>query len=260
MGTVDGTTDRPAAIRCRGLTRRYGTVNALDGLDLEVPPGAVYAVIGPNGAGKSTAVKVFCGLVPFHDGACTVLGLDPRRDAVTLAARIGVVPDFPVLFDVLSPRENVLRLARIRGIEGNEAGRRLDQLARALLADGELDRPVAALSNGAKRKAMLLAAMIHAPPLLFLDEPFEGIDPFSARTIREMLERLCARGVTVFLTSHVLPFVESLASHVGILSSGRLIASGTLDDVVAESGSLETAMLETLGTSSSAPDLEWYTP
>jgi ABC-2 type transport system ATP-binding protein len=253
-------TQHPPAIRARGLTRRFGAVRAVDGVDLEVPRGALFALIGPNGAGKSTTVRLLSGLLPRDGGALRVLGCDPEPDRVSLAARIGIVPDFPVLYDVLTARENVLRLAAVRGIPRSEAEARLGELAHALGMGDELDAPVHTLSTGTRKKASLASAMIHAPALLFLDEPFEGIDPVAAHRIRLMLGELRARGTTVFVTSHVLPLMEAIASDVAILHEGRLLLSGALPDLVGADRSLEQVLLDRVGAVERVPDLGWYRP
>ncbi len=250
----------PEALATRALSRRYGARKALDDLTLSVPTGAFYAFVGPNGAGKSTTVRILAALIRPTSGSARVLGLDVERSALDIRRRIGVVPDFPVLFDSLSPRENILRLSRLRRIDDGAARRRLEELAAGLGMSEHLDTPVEALSHGTRKKAGLASAMIHGPGLLFLDEPFEGIDPLSARGIRRMLEALRQRGVTIFLTSHVLPLVESLATHVGIIDGGRLLASGTLEEILAGNGSLEDALLDRLGAETATPTLDWYQP
>ena len=248
------------AIDTRGLVRRFGAITALDRVDLAVPRGAFFALVGSNGAGKSTTVRILTGLLAPGEGTVRVLGENPRKAGAVLRQRIGVVPDFPVLYDVLSPRENIVRLSALRGLTREEAERRLEELAVALALDEHLDQSVRSLSQGTRKKAALAAALIHGPSLLFLDEPFEGIDPVAARGIRNMLEALRQRGVTIFLTSHVLPLVESLATHVAVIDEGRVLTSGPLTEVVGRHDTLERAILEALGVPPDVPTMEWYLP
>ena len=157
-------------------------------------------------------------------------------------------------------RENIVRLSALRGLARDEAERRLEEVAGALALGEHLDQSVRALSQGTRKKAALAAALIHGPSLLFLDEPFEGIDPVAARGIRNMLEALRQRGVTIFLTSHVLPLVESLATHVAVIDEGRVLINGALAEVVGSHDTLERAILETLGIPPEVPEMEWYLP
>jgi ABC-2 type transport system ATP-binding protein len=249
-----------SAIRTRELRRSFGAVTALDRLDLDVPRGAFFALIGPNGSGKSTTVRLLSGLLSRDGGSLSVLGRDPERERTALAQRIGIVPDFPVLYDVLSVRENVMRIAALRGLSRRETELRLGELAHALGMGTELDSPVHALSTGTRKKGALAAAMIHAPALLFLDEPFEGIDPVAAHSIRGMLARLRERGTTIFVTSHVLPLMEALATDVAILHAGRRLLAGPIDDLLRGHSSLEKVMLEHLGAVDRTPELGWYRP
>jgi ABC-2 type transport system ATP-binding protein len=250
----------PIVIRGRGVTRAFGAVRAVDGVDLEVPRGALFALLGPNGAGKSTTVRLLAGLLPRHGGELEVLGCDPSNEGVALATRVGIVPDFPVLYDVLTARENILRIAAVRRIPHREADVRLGELAHALGMGGELDAPVHTLSTGTRKKASLAAAMIHAPALLFLDEPFEGIDPVAAHTIRLMLGELRERGTTLFVTSHVLPLMEAIATDVAILHEGRVLLSGALSRLLRDGRSLEQVLLDRVGAVQRVPDLGWYRP
>lgn len=249
------------ALSARGLRRSFGAVRALDGVDLEVPRGAFFALLGTNGAGKTTAVRVFSGLLRADGGEAEVLGFSLRpRPPRALAAQIGLVPDQPPLFAPLSVRENARHLAGLRGLPRALADGRIAELAAGLGIEAQLDVAAGTLSHGSAKKAALMVAMLHAPALLFLDEPFEGIDPPSARAIRTLLASLCARGATVFMTSHVLPVVASVATHVAVLHAGRVRAAGSLDEVSRGHASLEDAVLAQLGDARSAPELAWYRP
>ncbi|UCF66881.1 MAG: ABC transporter ATP-binding protein [Acidobacteriota bacterium] len=248
-----------AVIVARGLSRRFRAVRALSEVDLDVPAGACFALLGPNGAGKSTTVRIACGLLRPDEGEISVLGLDPFRSPDPLRHRVGLVPDFPTVYDVLTPRENLTRFARLRRLGEQDAAKRIEELAALLALEDELDQCTSALSRGAQRKVMLAAALLHAPAVLFLDEPFEGIDPLASRNIRIVLGELRQRGVTVFLTSHLLPIVETIASHAAILVNGRVTTCGPLASLLEQHGSLERAVLAATGAAPATPRLDWYT-
>lgn len=242
----------------RQVTRRFGSVLAVDRLDLEVAAGSCFALLGSNGAGKSTTVRMLSTLLSPDQGVVEVAGLDVTRNPHAVRRVIGVVPDFPVLFDPLTPRENLQQVARLRGLPAAQTATRILELAAALSLESHIDEPVIGLSHGTKKKASLAVAMLHAPRVLLLDEPFEGVDPLATGTIRDLLATLRARGVTVFLTSHVLPLVETMATHVAVMERGALRAVGTLDQVVATHGSLEAAFLTLVEGAPAAAELTWY--
>ncbi len=248
----------PVAVRLRQITRRFGSVLAVDRLDLDVPVGSCFALLGSNGAGKSTTVRILSTLLAADQGEAEIAGLDVRRNPHAVRRAIGVVPDFPVLFDPLTPRENLQQIATIRGLPKPESERRIVELAAVLSLEPHLDEPVIGLSHGTKKKTALAVAMLHAPHVLLLDEPFEGIDPLATGTIRDLLATLRARGVTVFLTSHVLPLVETMATHVAVMERGTLRAVGTLDHVAGPHGSLEAAFVALVGGTPADVELSWY--
>ncbi len=252
-------TGQETVLEVRGLTRRFGAVVALDSIDLTVPRGAFFALVGPNGAGKTTTVRILSGLLRGQAGEVRLLGVDPSRDPFRVRELVGVVPDFLPLWEPLTARENLLEIAALRGLPREETVHRIADLAEALGLADALDQPVLQLSHGTRKKVTLAAAMLHAPPLLFLDEPFEGIDPVAARTIRHLLAALRERGVTLLLTSHVLPLVETLATHLAILDHGRIAAAGPLEEVLA-GRTLEEAFAAAVGEPAPAPDLSWYRP
>ena len=250
------------AVSLRRVVRRYGSVTALDRLDLEVPRGAFFALVGRNGAGKTTTFRIIAGFSGAEEGAVSILGhrLESRAGRTAVRARIGIVPDFCPLFEPLTVHENALCLGRFRGLAPPVPGRRLEELATALGAEGMLDRVVASLSRGQRKQAALIVAMLHAPEMLLLDEPFAGLDPISARSIRALLEELRRRGVTIFMTSHTLPLVERVATHVAILEAGRLLETGTLHEMLGDASCLEEHVVSALGAGRPLPDLSWYVP
>jgi ABC-2 type transport system ATP-binding protein len=235
------------AIETRGLTRLFDGTPAVVDLDLRVPEGAFYGFLGPNGAGKSTTMKMLTGLLRPTTGSARVLGVDLSSDARAVKARIGVVPDGLALFERLSGEEMLRIHGQLYGLPRPVAARRADELLEALELSGEAGKLVQDYSHGMKKKLALGCALIHGPELLFLDEPFEGIDAIAVAGIRGMLQDLVARrSLTIFLTSHVLEVVERLVTHVGIIHRGRLVAQGTLEEVRA-SGSLEESFIRIVG-------------
>jgi ABC-2 type transport system ATP-binding protein len=235
------------AIETRGLTRLFDDRPAVQDLALRVPAGAFYGFLGPNGAGKSTTIRMLTGLLAPTSGEARILGVDLSRDGVALKRRIGVVPDGLALFERLSGAEQLRIHGQLYGLARREAARRADELLAALELGDDAGKLVGEYSHGMKKKLALGCALIHGPELLFLDEPFEGIDAVAVTGIRGMLQDLVARGaMTIFLTSHVLEVVERLVSHVGIIREGRLAAQGTLAEVRGE-GTLEEVFIRTVG-------------
>jgi ABC-2 type transport system ATP-binding protein len=235
------------AIETEGLTRLFDDRPAVQDLALRVPAGAFYGFLGPNGAGKSTTIRMLTGLLAPTSGRARILGVELLRDGVELKRRIGVVPDGLSLFERLSGAEQLRIHGQLYGLARREAARRADELLAALELGDDAGKLVGEYSHGMKKKLALGCALIHGPELLFLDEPFEGIDAVAVTGIRGMLQDLVARGaMTIFLTSHVLEVVERLVTHVGIIREGRLAAQGTLAEVRGEA-TLEEVFIRTVG-------------
>jgi ABC-2 type transport system ATP-binding protein len=246
------------AIETQGLTRLFDGKPAVEDLALEVPAGAFYGFVGPNGAGKSTTIRMLTGLLAPSAGRARVLGVDLSRDGLDLKRRIGVVPDGLSLFERLSGAEQLRIHGQLYGLDRREAARRADELLAALELESAAGKLVSEYSHGMKKKLALGCALLHGPELLFLDEPFEGIDAVAVTGIRRMLQDLVASGaMTIFLTSHVLEVVERLVTHVGIIHRGRLAAQGTLADVRG-AGTLEEVFIRTVGEERApAQGLSW---
>ncbi len=246
------------AIETDGLTRLFDGRPAVRDLALSVPAGAFYGFLGPNGAGKSTTIRMLTGLLAPSAGSARVLGVELARGDAAVKRRIGVVPDGLSLFERLSGAEQLRLHGQLYGLERGEAGRRADELLAALELGADAGKLVGEYSHGMKKKLALGCALIHGPELLFLDEPFEGIDAVAVTGIRRMLQDLVSRrALTIFLTSHVLEVVERLVTHVGIIREGRLAAQGTLDEVRG-AGTLEEVFIRIAGESRApAPGLSW---
>jgi ABC-2 type transport system ATP-binding protein len=235
------------AIETSGLTRLYEGKPAVEALALRVPLGSFYGFLGPNGAGKSTTMRMLTGLLAPTAGSARVLGVDLARDPLAVKRQVGVVPDGLQLFERLTGAEQLRITGQLYGLDRRTAAARAAELLDALELAGEPGKLVGEYSHGMKKKLALGCALIHGPRLLFLDEPFEGIDALAVAGIRRLLQDLVARGaLTVFLTSHVLEVVERLVTHVGIIHRGRLVLEGTLDEVRA-SGTLEEMFIRAVG-------------
>jgi len=217
------------AIGTSGLIRRFGDFTAVDRLDLTVEVGSFFGFLGPNGAGKSTTIKMLTGLLQITDGAARVMGFDVAAEPVEVKQRIGVLPEQLALFDRLNAREYLEFVGRMYGLRKTVIRSRSEELLTLLNLAGEGRKQVVDFSHGMKKKLALCAALIHQPQLLFLDEPFEGIDAVASRLIKDLLAQLVNAGVTIFLTSHILEIVEKLCDHIAIIHQGRLVAQGDLE-------------------------------
>ena len=236
------------AVETRGLTRDFGSLRAVDGIDLVVPVGSFFGFLGPNGAGKSTTIKMLTGLLAPTSGTIRILGediSDPAR-ALAVKRRIGVVPENLALFDNLTAREHLTFIGRMYLLPPDTIKKRCDELLSIMDLAGEDKKLTMEFSHGMKKKLALAAALIPNPDLLFLDEPFEGVDAVSSRILRDTLKQVVARGATVFLTSHVLEIVERLCTDVGIIARGKLVHQGTMADL-RQTGSLEDKFLAVVG-------------
>ena len=263
--------DTPYAIQTHNLSRSFGGVPALSDLTLEVPEGSFFGYLGPNGAGKSTTINILTGLLAPDGGSARVLGLDVESQSLEIKRRIGVVPDGLHLFERLTGEEHLRFVGEVHGLSPAEARRRAGQLLEAMDLAGDAGKLVSSYSHGMRKKLALSCALIHEPRLLFLDEPFEGVDAVATRELRQLLQKLVAtRRMTVFLTSHVLEVVERLCSHIGIIVKGRLAVCGTLEELrqgAALRGgpgaprSLEELFLDTVGATreDASVGLDWLT-
>lgn len=219
------------AVQTEKLTRRFGNLTAVDGIDMQVAAGQFFGFLGPNGAGKSTTIKMLTGLLSPSSGRMQVLGIDFAENPVEVKRQIGVVPEGMGLFERLTGAEYLHFVGRMYGIGKATTKQRTEELLGFMQL---ADRPktlIADYSHGMQKKLALAAAVIHGPRILFLDEPFEGVDALAAGALKALLGRMTERGVTIFLTSHVLEIVERLCSHVAIIDKGRLVAQGSLEEL-----------------------------
>jgi ABC-2 type transport system ATP-binding protein len=219
------------AIEVRGLRKSFGDKQAVAGIDLDIAAGSLAGLVGPNGAGKTTSLSMMTGLLRPDAGRVVINGLDVWADPVAAKAVIGVVTAEARLFERLSGEEMLEYAGRLRGLPVAEARSRAAQLLDVLDLTADAKRLVADYSSGMRKKATLGCALIHNPTVLFLDEPLEGVDPISADVIRRLLTRFTASGSTVLFSSHVMELVEQVCDHVSIIDKGKLVATGTTDQV-----------------------------
>ena len=241
------------AIAAHGLTRTFaGGFVAVDHIDLAVEPGQFFGFLGPNGAGKSTTIKMLTGLLAPTSGRIHILGRDLLADPVEVKRQIGVVPEGMALFGRLTGAEYLNFVGRMYGLGRAVASQRSAELLEFMQLASDPKKLVADYSHGMQKKLALAAAVIHGPRILFLDEPFEGVDAIASGTLKAMLQRMIARGATIFLTSHVLEIIERLCSHVAIIHRGQLVAQGSLEELRA-GVQAQTTIASTNGEQSITP-------
>ncbi len=247
------------AIETHELTRYFDGFCAVSAIALRVERGTFYGFLGPNGAGKSTTIKMLTGLLAPSRGRIAVLGLDmlDARRALEAKRRMGVIPEDLALFDYLTAREYLIFIGRMYGVPRDTIRSRAAELLELLDLAGEDKKLTLEYSHGMKKKLALAAALLPNPDLLFLDEPFEGVDAVTSRIIRDLLAGFVHRGSTVFLTSHVLEIVEKLCTHVGIIVKGALVEQASLE-TIRQGGTLEQRFLERAGADvESGHKLSW---
>ncbi len=249
-------------IRLEGLTRTFGDVIAVDHVDLLVRPGEIFGLLGPNGAGKSTMIKMIIGLLRPTAGDAFVQGMNVRRHPMEVKRRIGVLPEELHLYERLTGEEYLLFTGRMYGLGEETVRQRTGQLLNILELAEAADRLIIDYSQGMKKKVALAAAIIHRPGVVFLDEPFNGVDVVSSRSIRNILYHLVDNGMTVFFSSHVMELVEKICSRVAILKKGRLAVCGTIQEIranlqIGQDKDLEEIFLHSIGESAEEQDLSW---
>ena len=219
------------AIQTNGLTRLFGALAAVEDVTLSVAPGQIFGFLGPNGAGKSTTIKMLTGLLEPSAGTIDILGQRFGPETRELKRQIGVVPEGMALLGRLTATEYLHFVGRMYGLDAATTNQRTEELLEFMQLAGEGRKLVTDFSHGMQKKLAMAAAVIHGPKVLFLDEPFEGVDAIAAGMLKSMLTGMINRGATIFLTTHVLEIVERLCSHVAIISKGRLVAIGSLDEL-----------------------------
>jgi len=239
------------ALAISGLTKRFSAKSAVDGLDLGVQAGELYALLGPNGAGKTTTLRIVAGLLAPDSGDVRVFGIDARAEPRAAKQLIAWLPDEPLLYDKLTPLEYLEFICALWGVDPQLGRVRAEDLLKRLELWEQRDQRCEGFSRGMKQKAALAGALIHEPKLLILDEPLTGLDAAIARQVKDILTERRAAGATIILTTHILEVAERMASRIGVIQGGRLRAEGTLEDLRARAGlaqsSLEDLFLDLVG-------------
>lgn len=223
-------------IETSGLTKQFGSVQALNGLDLRIMPGETYGLLGPNGAGKTTTIKIITGLIEPTSGWVKVAGFDPVKNPIEAKSRIGYVAENPILYESLSPRDFFEFVASVRKIDQNMATQMVTRLADAFDMAQYFDSPIATLSMGMKQKVAVIASLFHQPPVLLLDEPLNSLDAKSSRIVKDLVSLHTRRGGAVLFSTHVMEVAEHVCTRIGIIHQGKIIVEGTLDQLKSKSG------------------------
>ncbi|GAB15324.1 ABC transporter ATP-binding protein [Arthrobacter globiformis] len=244
------------ALSIRGLAKRFGTKIAVDGISLDVPAGSFFGIVGPNGAGKTTTLSMATGLLRPDFGTAVVHGVDVWAQPLQAKKLMGILPDGVRLFDRLSGEQLVTYAGLLRGMDRDVVAARVGELLAALDLSQDAGTLVVDYSAGMTKKIALASALIHAPKILVLDEPFESVDPVSAANIRDILDRYVATGGTVIVSSHVMDLVQRMCDHVAVIAGGRILAAGTVDQVRA-GATLEERFVQLVGGRSQTEGLEW---
>jgi ABC-2 type transport system ATP-binding protein len=237
--------DGAPAIQTENLTRRFGDLTAVDRLNLTVPQGVIFGFLGPNGAGKSTTINMLVSLLPPTAGTGAVGGFDIQREPLEVKRRIGVMPEELSLYERLTASEQIELVGRLHRLSDAQIEQRIPPLLNVLELEDAADKMILDYSHGMRKKTALACALIHAPEILFLDEPFEGIDPISTRAIKEILRDMVARrGTTVFFSTHVMELAERFCHQVGIINKGQLAGVGRIPELRQRAGLSDDAPLE----------------
>ena len=225
------------------LTKSYGDKKAVDNLSLHIAPGEIYGFIGHNGAGKTTTLKACAGILPFEEGQIRIGGLDIQADPLACKQQMAYIPDNPDLYEFMTGIRFLNFIGDVFRVEPTVRRERIHTYAEMLGIEGDLAQPISAFSHGMKQKLALIAAWIHEPKLILMDEPFVGLDPKAAHLLKELMHEHCRKGGAIFFSTHVLDVAEKLCDKVAIIKGGHLIASGSMQEVKGNA-SLEDVFLE----------------
>ncbi|MBK7992497.1 MAG: ABC transporter ATP-binding protein [Blastocatellia bacterium] len=219
------------AVSTENLTKDFETMRAVNNVNLKIARGLFYGFLGPNGAGKSTTIKMLTGLMSPTAGRIEILGIDFSQNPVEVKKQIGVVPENLALFDRLTAAEYLNFVGRMYGLSHDQVAKRATELLELMELTANSRKLIIDFSHGMKKKIALSAALIHSPKVLFLDEPFEGVDAIAAKTMKDMLNAMISHGATIFLTSHVLDIVEKLCTDISIINCGTIVAQGSIEQL-----------------------------
>ncbi len=230
-------------LKIENLTKNYGDKKAVDGLSLQIAAGEIYGFIGHNGAGKTTTLKACCGILKFDEGEIFVDGESIRENPLACKQKIAYIPDNPDLYNFMKGIQYLQFVADVFGVSAEDRKTRIARYADALELTDDLAQPIGAYSHGMKQKLALISAFLHEPKLIILDEPFVGLDPKAAHTLKTLMREYCDRGGAIFFSTHVLEVAEKLCDKIAIIKGGKLIKEGTMDEVKGDS-TLENVFLE----------------
>ncbi|MEM2951172.1 MAG: ABC transporter ATP-binding protein [Nitrososphaeria archaeon] len=248
------------SVKLVNVSKRYGDLIAVEDLNLEVKRGEIFGLLGPNGSGKSTTIKIILGLVKPDSGYVNVLGINVEENPIEVRKRIGYVPESPKIYEFLTGIEFLDFTGDVYGISPDEKKRKISQFIKALDLEGREGDLISSYSEGMKQKIVIISALMHKPELLLLDEPLSGLDPKSARIIKDLLRELSSQGVTTIMSTHILEIAQAMCDRIGIIYRGKLLALGTMDELrqkakMPESG-LEDIFLKLTGTEDIRPVVE----
>lgn len=230
-------------LKIEQLTKIYGEKKAVADLSLHIRPGEIYGFIGHNGAGKTTTIKACCGILNFEEGNIQIDGISVKENPLECKKKLAYIPDNPDLYDFMTGIRYLNFIADIFGVNANDRQERIHKYADMFELTQDLAQPISAYSHGMKQKLAIISALIHEPKLIIMDEPFVGLDPKASHLLKETMHELCATGTAIFFSTHVLEVAEKLCDKVAIIKEGRLICSGTMEEVKGDA-SLEEVFLE----------------
>ena len=230
-------------LRIENLTKAYGEKKAVDDVSLHIQKGEIYGFIGHNGAGKTTTMKACCGILQFEQGEIYVDGVSVLKNPLEAKRKIAYVPDNPDLYAFMTGVQYIDFIADIFGVSATDRKERMEKYAQKLGLTADLAMPIGTYSHGMKQKLALISALVHEPKLLIMDEPFVGLDPKAAHTLKELMKELCENGGAIFFSTHVLDVAEKLCDKIAIIQNGKLVKAGTMDEVKGDT-SLESVFLE----------------
>jgi ABC-2 type transport system ATP-binding protein len=253
-------TSYSSAVEIKSVVKHYGEIRAVDNVDLSIRSGEIFGLLGPNGSGKSTTMKMLLGLVQPDSGALNVLGIDVQKDPVAVKRLVGYVPESPRLYEFLTGIEYLDFIGDVYGMQTGAKKERINEYLKALELEGREGDMISSYSEGMKQKVALTSAFMHRPKLLILDEPLSGLDPRSARIVKDFLHELKAQGVTTMMSTHVLEIAQALCDRIGIMYHGKLLALGTMDELREMArlpdSALEDIFLKLTGTGDVRPVVE----
>ena len=233
-------------LKIEHLTKIYGDKRAVDDLSLEIKAGEIYGFIGHNGAGKTTTIKAVCGLLGFEQGEIFIDGKSVKKDPIACKKIIAYIPDNPDLYDYMTGMQFLNFAADIFEVDKETRQQKIAEYAEKFELTNDLSQPLSAYSHGMKQKLAIISALIHSPKLIIMDEPFVGLDPKASHIVKQIMREMCNKGCAIFFSTHVLEVAEKLCDKVAIIKQGRLIKSGTMEEVRGDS-SLESVFLELEG-------------